>query len=355
MSTITLYIIRITQPIGDFYISKISPSALLDMSFVDRRRIENDDEFLGIQRELKQTKINQIKTYLKSIDATFPNSIILNTTDAFVVNETNNMLELRIDPSTFTIIDGQHRLEGFRDNPVANFELIVSIFKNLELHEQANIFSTINSQQTKVDPSLNLNLELNSKVYTPRKMMIEVAQSFNYDKDSPWFNSIKFGGSGYNGFITLSAFVSPLLDLTFPENEYYQIRNALMENERVSELPDFGINSERYIFWTLYKRKEAHIVYKILYNYFNAIKTLLPDDWLNENSILNKTTGYNAIIKLFKDIASEGIRNNNLSYEFFYNRLIYIHKLNGQINTDNYGASGLQASNELYKRLKTNS
>lgn len=352
MSTTILNTIKITQPIGVFYIAKISPSVLLDMSFVDRRRIENDDEFLGIQRELKQTKINQIKTYLKSVDATFPNSIILNTTDAFVVNETNNSLELRIDPNTFTIIDGQHRLEGFRDNPIANFELIVSIFKNLELHEQANIFSTINSQQTKVDPSLNLNLELNSKVYTPRKMMIEVAQSFNYDKDSPWFNSIKFGGSGYNGFISLSAFVSPLLDLTFPENEYYQIRNALMANENVSELPNFGINNDRYIFWSLYKRKESHIVYKILYNYFNAIKNLLPDDWLNDNSILNKTTGYNALIKLFKDISSEGIRNNNLSYDYFYKRLTYIHRLNGQINTDNYGASGLQASNELYKQLK---
>lgn len=352
MNKISLNIIKISQPIGEFYISKISSSELLEMSFVDRRRIENNDEFMGIQRELKQTKVNQIKNYLKSIDATFPNSIILNTTDAFVINETNDTLELKIDPNTFTIIDGQHRVESFRDNPVVNFELIISIFKNLELHEQANIFSTINSQQTKVDPSLNLNLELNSKVYTPRKMMIEVAQSFNYDKESPWFNNIKFGGSSYNGFISLSAFVSPLLDLTFPENEYYQIRNALLANENVSDLPDFGISNERYIFWIFYKRKESHIIYKILYNYFNAIKNLLPDDWLNENSILNKTTGYNAIIKLFKDIANEGIRSNNLSYGFFYNRLNYIHRFNGQINTDYFGASGLQASNELYKQLK---
>lgn len=352
MSTISLDIIKINQPIGEFFIAKIKPSDLLETSFVDRRRIENDDEFLGIQRELKQAKVAQIKNYLKSVDATFPNSIILNTTDEFIVSENNNVLVLNANPNTFTIIDGQHRLEGFRDNLVHDFELIVSIFKNLELHEQANIFSTINSQQTKVDPSLNLNLELNSKVYTPKKMMIEVAQSFNYDKDSPWYNSIKFGGSGSNGIISLSAFVSPLLDLTFPESEYYQIRNALLKNEVLSELPDFGIKKEKFIFWELYKRKESYIAYKILYNYFNAIKNLLPDDWLNESSILNKTTGYNAIIRLFKDVSIEGININDLSYDYFFNRMRNIHKLTGQINTENFGASGQQASSILYRELK---
>lgn len=352
MASIKLNILKVLQPIGVVYIAKISPQALLEMSFVDRRRIERDEEILGIQRELKIIKVNQIKNYLKSIDATFPNTIILNTRNEFILNETDFSIELNIDPNTFTIIDGQHRLEGFRDNPINNFELIIAFYKNLEIDQQANIFSTINSQQSKVDPSLNLNLELNSKVYTPKKMMIEVAQSFNYDKESPWYNSIKFGGAGYDGIISLSAFVSPLLEFTYPENDYYEIRNELMKASETPNLEKFKFDNRKYFFWNFYLKKESPVIYKILYNYFNSIKVLLPDDWLNENSILSKTTGYNALMKLFKDVTQVGISSGDLSYDFIYNQLKPIHKLNGQINSENYGASGMQASNELYKEMK---
>ena len=166
MSVINLDIITVEQSIGQIYVCKMSPRNLLEMSIVDRRRIEEDNEVLGIQRELRQEKVQQIKNYLTSIDATFPNSIIVNTTSDFVNSRSVNNLEIEVNENTFTIIDGQHRVEGFRESKIENFELIVAIFIDLEIDQQANIFSTINSQQTKVDPSLNLNLELNSKVYT---------------------------------------------------------------------------------------------------------------------------------------------------------------------------------------------
>ncbi|VXB69334.1 DGQHR domain-containing protein [Chryseobacterium sp. 8AT] len=216
MTNISLDIIKVKQPIGTIYVGKISPNLLLQMSTVDRRRIIEDDEVLGIQRDLKPEKVTQIKNYLSTIDATFPNSIIVNTTSEFVINESETILNLQINDSTFTIIDGQHRVEGFRENTLANFELIVAIFKDLKIEQQASIFSTINSQQTKVDPSHNLNLELDSKVYTPIKMIIEVAQSFNFDKESPWKNNIRLLGSGNKGIISLSAFVKPILSLVFP-------------------------------------------------------------------------------------------------------------------------------------------
>lgn len=349
MSTLILDILKLQQSIGTIYVSKIKPSDLLAMSVVDRRRIEEDDEVLGIQRELKKDKVIQIQNYLSSIDATFPNSIIVNTTQEFIVNETEDKLELTIDDNTFTIIDGQHRVEGFRDVDLDNFELLIAIFKDLKIDQQANIFSTINSQQTKVDPSLNLNLELNSKVYTPKKMMIEVAQSFNYGKDSPWYNNIKMLGSKTNGIISLSAFVKPLLSITYPEKDYYLIRNELMSNEK--EFPSFSnlnYKVDRYLFWELYKRKDVNSTYKILLNFFNSLKVILNKDWLNSKSLLNKTTGYNAMIKLFRDVSKDGFENSDLSYEFFFNKLKPLSELNGAITSENYGASGFKASNELY-------
>jgi len=349
MSTIILKVLKIKQPIGELYIAKINPQDLLSMSVVDRRRIEEDDEILGIQRELRKDKVLQIKSYLSSIDATFPNSIIVNTSSEYIVKKTENSLELDINDSSFIIIDGQHRLEGFRDNIVTDFELIVTIFIDLRIDQQANIFSTINSEQTKVDPSLNLNLELNSNVYTPKKMMIEIAQSFNYDESSPWHKGIKILTSKTKGIISLAAFVKPLLELTYSEKDYYKIRNELMKQESVfPTFSTFQYNAERYLFWEFYKKKDFESIYKILYNYFNALKVLLNQDWLNENSLLNKTTGYNAMIRLFKELSIQGLRQGDLSYEFFFDQLEPIKKLNGSINKDNYGTSGFEASKTLY-------
>ncbi len=355
--TIKLDVIKVQQPIGLIYVVKIDPNYLLQMSKVDRRRIAEEDEVLGIQRELRDDKVKQIKSYLSSIDATFPNSIIVNTTSEFVKNETEDSIELIVDDTTFTIIDGQHRVEGFRDNEKNNFELIVAIFKDLKIDQQANIFSTINSQQTKVDPSLNLNLELSSKYYTPTKMLIEISQSFNFDSNSPWFNNIRVLGSqtgvSPKGIISLSAFVKPLLNLTFPEKDYYEIRNQLVK--AYPEFPPFdnlNYKPDRYLFWEFYKRKDFESLYKILYNFFSAIQIYLEKDWLNEDSLLNKTTGYNAQIKLFQELAKTGYDIGDLSYNFFYEKLKPIKKMNGSVNSSNYGASGFKASNELYQDMK---
>lgn len=355
MGSISLNIIKVNQPIGSIYVAKIHPEMLLQMSLVDRRRIANNDEILGIQRELKPEKVIQIRNYLSSIYATFPNSIIVNTTKDYILKETNNLLELKINGSTFTIIDGQHRLEGFRDNLKENFELIIAIFKDLKTEQQAEIFSTINSQQTKVDASHNLNLELDSKVYTPVKMMIEIAQSFNFDSNSPWANNIRLLGTGSKGIISLSAFVKPLLDITFPDKDYYLIKNELTKN--LKEFPKFeslNYRSDRYLFWEFYKKKDYKSVYKILLNYFSVLKIIFDKDWLNNESLLSKTTGYNAIMRLFRDLAVTGVNEGTLSYDFFFKKLSKLKTMNGTINSQNYGTSGFKASNDLYLEFKKN-
>lgn len=356
METIKLTIIKAIQPIGNVYVSKIAPNSLLKMSTVDRRRIADNDEVLGIQRELRPEKVNQIKSYLSTVNATFPNSIIVNTTSDYIVSENETTLELKIDESTFTIIDGQHRVEGFRDNEKPNFELIVAIFKDLKTEQQAEIFSTINSQQTKVDPSHNLNLELDSKVYTPIKMMIEIAQSFNFDKESPWFNNIRLLGSGEKGIISLSAFVKPLLDITYPDKDYYRIKNDLTKNPKeFPKFTDYDYKPERFMFWEFYKSKDHKSIFKILYNYFSALQIILDKDWLNYESLLNKTTGYNAQIKLFRDLFLDGVQNGDLSYDFFFKKLSGLKSMNGTINSSNFGTSGQKATNDLYIEMKKNS
>jgi DGQHR domain-containing protein len=354
-NTIRLKSIKVHQSIGVFYLTSIDPQVLLEMSMVDRRRIENNEEIIGIQRELKPEKVRQIKKYLSTNKATFPNSIILNADKQYIIETSDDFIDLEINENTFTIIDGQHRLEGFRDNPIPNFNLIISIFIELENDEQAEIFTTINSQQTKVDPSHNLHLELESKLYTPVKMMIELAQAFCYDKESPWFNNIKLMNNSNKGMISLAAFVKPLNAFTFNDNDYYLIKNIL--DKFPKEIPLFNelnYDPKKYIFWNFYKNRDFNSTYKILYNYFKALSIILNKDWLNEKSLLNKTTGYNASIKLFKDLFIKGISQNDLSYDFFFSNLSPLSNLNGQINSEQFGASGYKSSNDLYNEMKKN-
>ena len=344
-----LNVIEVTQPIGKLYVAKISPADLLKLANVDRRQIEKGEMVNGIQRELRKDKVESIKRYLVSKDATFPNSIILNLPQSNLISTSPTEITFKNAPNTFSILDGQHRLEGFRENNVEDFELIVTIFIDLDLSQQADIFSTINSEQTKVDSSLNLHLELNSKVYTPKKMMVEIAESFNNFKDSPWFDMIKMLGNSSTGIISLSAFVNPLLELTYPENDYYLIRNALSSKD--TSLKNFHYSTERYPFWPFYLNKDFQVVYKILYNYFSAMKMILASDWGNPDSILCKTTGYNAMMRLFKEYYKKGVKDKNLSYEYFFKELSELNILDGKINSSNFAASGASATQELYREM----
>ena len=354
MSNLRINVFPVVQPIGTLYIGKINYSDLFSMSVVDRRHIISDDEVLGIQREIKEDKVKQIKKYLTTSEATFPNSIILNVKNENVVSNTGSVLELKQKDDTFTIIDGQHRLAGFEDYQGPDFELIVTIFIELRIDQQAEIFSTINSQQTKVDPSLNVSLILDDRYFTPRKMIVEIAQSFNYDRESPWYNSIKMLGANRDGFISLSAFARPLFELTYPERDWYLIKNAVTvaKNKPADFSFDKDYSMVRYPFWPFYKNGDSASVYKILTNYFLALSNILSDDWLNADSILNKTTGYNAIMRLFKELVPACIESHSFSYEFFFRMLSPLEKLDGSINSYNYGTSGTYSSNQLYKDIK---
>lgn len=352
MSTIIIPVIKAIQPIGTVYVGKIDSQVLLRMSSVDRRHIDEDEEVLGIQRPLKQDKVREIKKYLTTQNATFPNSIIVNVKRENVVHLSETEIELVDSDETFTIIDGQHRLYGFEDYTGRRFELILAIFVGLEVPLQSEVFSIINSQQTKVDPSLNINLELSDETENPRKKLVQISQSFNLDKDSPWYHQIKMLGSQSDGIISLSSFVRPLFNLTYPERIYIDIKNRLKEKH--PEFPDFNdmlVDSHRYPFWPFYISQDPATIYKILFNYFNALKQILSSDWLNPESILNKTSGYNAMMKLFGDVVLVGFEKKDLSTQFFIEMLNPLSKMSGSITSEIYGTSGLYSSNTLYKDM----
>ena len=77
----------------------------------------------------------------------------------------------------------------------------------------------------------------------------------------------------------------------------------------------------------------------------------MESDWLNPESILNKTSGYNAMIKLLSNIIIIGIERGDLTENFFFEILSPLSKMTGSITSDVYGSSGLYSANNLYKDM----
>lgn len=71
---------KVNQPIGEFYVSTMPACRLMNLAEADIRRItdRNVEEYSGIQRGLSSKRRKEIQSYIETVDATFPNSIILN-------------------------------------------------------------------------------------------------------------------------------------------------------------------------------------------------------------------------------------------------------------------------------------
>src|ERR1019366_8885769 len=75
--------IRVVQPLGEFYVVSIPARLLRQITFIDLTRIESVDRkqflyrLLGAQRPSSPRRAKQIAHYIDTIEAAFPNSIIL--------------------------------------------------------------------------------------------------------------------------------------------------------------------------------------------------------------------------------------------------------------------------------------
>jgi DGQHR domain-containing protein len=195
-----LYLVyqKVEQPIGVFYITSIPWYILRKIAFVNPRILMGKDDdgkeiYEGIQRKLSLERKEEIKKYITGGTATFPSSVIINIPkdelriDTLVLNslialdeqqlldnrqlksldnleiELRNeifLLIVRYQEGIAQIIDGQHRLPGFEaiDADSIVFDLPVTIFLKQSPYDQAEIFATINSKQTRFTPSLVYDL-----------------------------------------------------------------------------------------------------------------------------------------------------------------------------------------------------
>lgn len=355
---ITINVTKLEQTKWNVYIGKINAYKLYEMAKADIMSINDSFQgYDGIQRELKSERVLDIKNYLQSSDATFPNSIILNLDKNYLVNENENQITVEVNKNTFSILDGQHRLSGFSDDTETNFELSISIFIGLEIFEQQRIFNTINTEQEKVNNSQSFYIEMNDKINTPRKFAAEIANIFATDVISPWYQKIKLLGKkdelSPDGRISLDTFSRPIVDSIYKDKYFYQLREYLIQNDnKVESLILSDIVKYKSFLWEYYINQDIQTMYKIYCNYFNALKETFPNDWSNPNSILTKTTGYNAFMSLFRDLILIGLNNLDVSEDYFIKKLNVLKDMDGKFNSSEFAASGAQSSSKLYQILR---
>jgi DGQHR domain-containing protein len=351
--------LEVTQPIGKFYIGVIDYTELEFISMVDVRRLKDDkrevEEYIGIQRPLSKKREQEIGKYVNLIDATFPTSIILSIDSGNATYDAEKKV-LIIDRKTDVakVLDGQHRIAGLNncELPGEKFQLNVTIFVNMELEDQALVFSTINKSHTKVNKSLTYDLYEFATTRSPQRTAHNIARALNLKEGSPFKDKLKILGVANDKekeTITQATFVESLLK--------YMTKDKMLDRDkyRRNKAPDEYNEAEnkRYFLRKMFLEERDSEIAQLVFNYFYAIESKWPNAWgpVTEKMILNKSTGFLALMKFFKDSYTSINKPNQIITKEEFQAIFNVIDINEvDFNRDVY-VPGSSGQGKLYKDL----
>lgn len=369
-TSIELPCIKISQPLGDFYIASISSKELCEITDFDVRRMikERDIEtYLGIQRPVSEKRVKEIGEYVNTLDACFPTSVILAVDGScarYDADRSKLILSNYIEPEKFEdkihyrqiakVLDGQHRIEGLKSYAQKEpFDINVSIFVDMDIENQAYIFSTVNLAQTKVNKSLVYDLYDLAKTRSPQKTCHNIAVGLDKHKDSPLFQRIKRLGVStegrFNETITQATFVQSLIP--YLSNNPQKDRDLFLRRR----LPELGKpkDLESLIFRQLFLQEKDLAIADIIWNYFDAVKLKWPDAWkaTGKGLMLNRTNGFRGLMRFLKPAyLSFGGAGQVITTEDFFKIFEAISLKDEDFNVENF-PPGTSGESTLYRQL----
>ncbi len=355
-----------TQPIGKMYVAIINSDVLEFLSMVDVRRLKDErevEEYTGIQRKLSPNREREIGKYVNLIDATFPNSIILSMSSENVsFNPIDKSLTILYKDDVAKVLDGQHRIAGLNyfNKKGELFQCIVTIYIDMELEDQAIVFSTINTEQKPVSKSLAADLFEFAKSRSPQKTCHTIARVLDQQKDSPFYQKIKILGNANDTekeSITQDTFVKGIIQYISKDP---QADRQIYKHNRLffgSKKPEYASEKDRnkLILRKLFIDDEKDVkITQLLVNYFQAVQNKWNYSWntVVNNNILNKSTGYIALIKFFR-VACLNLRTSEdevITKELFQELFNKIDIEDGAFNNQNY-IPGAKGQSMLYNEL----
>lgn len=263
MATQNISVTLITQGEHKFY------SATMEIDLVAATCSTNpreDDPLEGFQRTLDESRALSIAEYIR-VGGTIPSSIILSAQpeSGLIYNSKNKTISFNEEHGAFLILDGQHRVYGFRKlmNEGVKYRVPVIIYNDLSPMQEARIFIDINTLQRPVPKELLLDIKrLAERESDNERMLDELFTNFEIEPGSYLFNKLSRidKKKGKLSKVTFYDSMKPLLKEFHISNtdRLYEIMNSFfMAANDVAEASQFDL-SEVITKATLFKILVAH-------------------------------------------------------------------------------------------------
>jgi len=191
MSTETILVTLITQGSHKFYSGTMEIEMIARCCSVNPRA---HDPTNGFQRTLDETRAISIANYIRA-GGTIPSSIILSAQQGsgLLYSSKNKSITFEVTEDAFLILDGQHRVYGFRHllNEGVKYRVPVIIYNDLSPTQEARIFIDINTLQRPVPKELLLDIKrLAERESQDEEMLDDLFTSFENEKDSYLLNKL---------------------------------------------------------------------------------------------------------------------------------------------------------------------
>ena len=320
---IEVNVLEIEQPIGRFYYGAMSHADLIKISYADRRRIDKEkrdvETYLGIERPLRRNRIGELRDYVNTVDAAFPSPIILAIDEEHTdIDPKTGLMLIRNRENVAQILDGQHRIAGLEGFEGEKFDVLVTIFLEMDIEYQAMIFATINLEQTRVNKSLAYDLYAYATKRSPQRTCHNIVRLLNSRQDSPFFNKIKILGIAGDKTETISQalFIDSMLPLISPTP--LRDRDALRKDRGLQLAMPGEVHN--LIFRNLFIQERDGEIARVLWNYFKTVEKKWGKYWTDiiPRHVLNRTTGFRGLMQFlpFAFVAAGGLNGNPTDADF---------------------------------------
>lgn len=342
--------IKVVQPLGEFYISKIKAGDLLKISTSSVARYDKDGNLRGNQRPLNEKRLKAIANFIMSDEMSFPTSVLIAANidkDGRIIEDIGHRWDVRQtsspdiynliipDEVSSLVIDGQHRLNAFKytDANCLDIELVCSIFVDLPNPYQAYLFATINGNQKRVDKSLALELfgfDVDNEpqnTWSPEKLAVYITRRFNFTKESPLYQKIKLAPLFYEleemvnkdkWLLSTAAMVEGIMSLISSNPQKDRDLLAMKKNSIWSDKTRGVLPNGKPVLRYLYLASKDDELYSVLEKYFLSVKTILWENATN-GSVILKTIGISVLFDILKNILEvDGIQE---SYDSYINKI----------------------------------